>query len=512
MTREEIKAACDVLFTTGQVAEVRALGKWGTASGYFNDYDKLAAAVQTIENKGEYAGIYITLNPVNPDLFARRANRIETKLGKNDATTADDDITARSWLPIDIDPVRPSGVSSSDEEHTAAKIKAYHIAEYLKDLGFPDPVIADSGNGSHLLYRVDLPNDPGSRDLIKNVLETLHTLFSDQICQVDTANFNAARIWKLYGTTSRKGDNIPARPHRISKILKVPDEIQILTTELLTHLAGMLPREQPKIQIRDLKGGEKIDLGSWLSSHGISHEQKPYAGGSLFLLDECPFSSAHKDGAYAIQFQNGAIFAGCHHNSCGGGSQRWQELRERYEGSRDPKKIQKRTEIQNQNGVGEGASEASPRLDTADTETKKEGIRILHEGDPIRYMLDTFEKDHEGDQIVAESLVMSLASRSVLNSKGLHVLVTGESGKGKSHAFDTMLQQVPEDLRLDGRMSDKALFYADGLRARTTICLDDVSLSDQMQEVLKGSDHLVSEEVHVPDREQGSERPDLHHS
>ena len=101
-------------------------------------------------------------------------------------------------------------------------------------------------------------------------------------------------------------------------------------------------------------------------------------------------------------------------------------------------------------------------------------------------MLDTFEKDHEGDKIVAECLVMSLASRSVINSKGLHVLVTGESGKGKSHAFDTMLQQVPTDLRLDGRMSDKALFYADGLRARTTICLDDVSLSDQMQEVLKG--------------------------
>ena len=54
-------------------------------------------------------------------------------------------------------------------------------------------------------------------------------------------------------------------------------------------------------------------------------------GGLLYRSEQCPFSYAHKDGAYAIQFANGAIHAGCHHDSCGGGSQRWQELREKYE-------------------------------------------------------------------------------------------------------------------------------------------------------------------------------------
>ena len=38
-----------------------------------------------------------------------------------------------------------------------------------------------------------------------------------------------------------------------------------------------------------------------------------------------------KDGEYAIKFANGAIHAGCHHATYGGGKQRWKELRELYE-------------------------------------------------------------------------------------------------------------------------------------------------------------------------------------
>ena len=81
---------------------------------------------------------------------------------------------------------------------------------------------------------------------------------------------------------------------------------------------------------------------------------------------------------------------------------------------------------------------------------------------------------------------MSFASRSVINSKGLHVLTTGISGKGKSHGYDTMLGIIPQECRLSGRLSDKSLFYSEDLKPRAAICLDDNSLSDQMQEILKG--------------------------
>jgi hypothetical protein len=69
-------------------------------------------------------------------------------------------------------------------------------------------------------------------------------------------------------------------------------------------------------------------------------------------------------------------------------------------------------------------------------------------------------------------------TRTVLNSKGLHVSISGESGKGKSHTMDTMRSLVPSEFRNDGRVSDKALFYMDELHPGTVITLDDVALSD----------------------------------
>ena len=78
---------------------------------------------------------------------------------------------------------------------------------YLREHGWPEPVAADSGNGAHLLYAVDLPNDAESLELVRGVLEGLSFKFSDGAVGVDTATSNAARIWKLYGTTARKGDS-----------------------------------------------------------------------------------------------------------------------------------------------------------------------------------------------------------------------------------------------------------------------------------------------------------------
>ena len=93
--------------------------------------------------------------------------------------------------------------------------------------------------------------------------------------------------------------------------------------EQLHELAGQLPSEE-EIQAAvpvETKGYKNIaNLPDWLNEHGIFvKSQKPYAGGTLFTLDQCPFSSAHKAGAYAIQFASGKIHAACHHQSCGSG-------------------------------------------------------------------------------------------------------------------------------------------------------------------------------------------------
>ncbi|MFA5214020.1 MAG: hypothetical protein WC406_11840, partial [Methanoregula sp.] len=109
-----MERAIAVFAEPGQVVEIRMLAENGTHSGYFTDLDALARQAEALDTDPAVHGIYVTLNAVNPALLARRANRIKMHLAHGDATTADADITRRLWLPVDIDPVRPSGVSSTE--------------------------------------------------------------------------------------------------------------------------------------------------------------------------------------------------------------------------------------------------------------------------------------------------------------------------------------------------------------------------------------------------------------
>jgi len=220
----EILRFLNLVAEPGQIIELRLLKVQTsrtqfpcTLSGYFSDYKKLAEAAS--KSCALAQGTYITLNPVNPALLARAVNRVRVA-GKDCPLTSDADILKRRWLPIDVDPVRPSGISATEEEHALALERAVQIRDVLQAAGWPNPIVGDSGNGGHLLYRIDLPaNDEG---LVKKCLAALAFRFDDDRVQVDQAVFNPSRIWKLYGTISRKGDSLPERPHRLARIIEIP--------------------------------------------------------------------------------------------------------------------------------------------------------------------------------------------------------------------------------------------------------------------------------------------------
>ncbi len=193
----------------------------GTITGYFDNHETFCRAVQALDGQ-LHSGIYLTLQVIDPRLLARAFNRMKPGI----SATADNNVLYYRWLPIDLDPKIPSGISSSNSElQEALKLRdilAVWIAENLK---YPNPVKAMSGNGGHLLYRLpDLPVNTDNQTFIKNTLEGLAKSFSTGKVKVDSTVFNPARIWKLYGTKARKGDELPgnefreARPHRIAYI------------------------------------------------------------------------------------------------------------------------------------------------------------------------------------------------------------------------------------------------------------------------------------------------------
>jgi hypothetical protein len=326
----EIRRAVETLSEGGGVIELRAIKNGTTAAGYFNDTDAFCGEAAKLDEQG--FTVYMTANSVDPALLARAKNRIRRPLKE---TTSDKDVLRRRWLLADFDPVRPAGVSSTDKEKETALQRAREVHGYLKAQGWTEPVAGDSGNGAHLLYPIDLPNDTESLELVRGVLEALSFKFSDERVSVDTTTANAARIWKLYGTTARKGDSTEDRPHRVSRLLMVPDEQGLVSLAQLQAVADSKPEPSTGDCGRPIKPGEfpKFELGAWITEHGVPvRREGPWQqGGYRWVLEECLWNGHTDNAAYIVQFPSGGIYAGCQHNSCQTGENRWRELRKHYE-------------------------------------------------------------------------------------------------------------------------------------------------------------------------------------
>lgn len=322
-----IADALALLLGEGSVTELRVLHtRRGTVSGYFTDRERLARAASAWSGKAP--GVYLVLNPVTPLLLARADNRT---IPYARHTTADDDVLNRCWLPIDFDPLRPAGISATDAEHAAAITRARACRDWLITLGFPPAalVLADSGNGAHVLVRIDLPNDVASHALIRGCLQALDLRWSDAHVGVDQTTHNAARIWKLYGTLAAKGDSTADRPHRLAQILEgpAPDALVVAPRAALDQLAAMALPTPPARSTPGAASGPALDVERWLAEHGLGVQSTgPWQGGQKWVLAACPWNAAHQDrAACVVQFPTGAVAARCHHNSCAGRG--WADLK-----------------------------------------------------------------------------------------------------------------------------------------------------------------------------------------
>lgn len=356
-----IADAIHVLAGSDDVIEIRALvprGKKHTDAGYFDAQHRQQAAEAAARLNAAGAAVYLNLNPIDSQLLARYANRIESWV--NDTTT-DANVIGRRWLPIDFDPRRPKGTSATDEQLTLALTRAQTCRDYLRELGWPDPIEAESGNGAHLLYPINLPNDDTSRDAIKAVLAALGNLFDDEKVSVDQTVFNAGRIWKLYGTVANKGDPTTFAPWRLSRIVNAPTRDRLLTLDAMQALEG--PSKPVKVALMPAApaadrsapsgtwGRPSFDLDAFLARLGIAATHDRHEGRDRYRLDRCPFNPEHGRGEAAIfRAASGALGFKCQHDSCAG--KKWQDVRTLVDG---PPAQRRRARAADDSGTGSAA-------------------------------------------------------------------------------------------------------------------------------------------------------------
>lgn len=325
----ELRKTISILKPDHQLFEIRIISGQGSQkkiiSGYFTSAETVIKAFDTVDVRNR--NIYISLNEMNPACYSREQH---DKFLQVSQATADSEILRYLWFFVDLDPVRLSGVSSTDSELECAKKQAEIVYGYLSDLGFSEPVRALSGNGYHLLYRIDLENTAENRSLVDRCLKALSEQFDSDKVKIDTTNFNPSRICKLHGTLAQKGANTPDRPHRMSKILSCPKEIKVTAKDKLEELAKEVPVAPERPARKTAPAPDEFDLIDFMGRHGMTYKEDFNDRAKIYRLDECPFDHSHRNGdAKIFQYSDGAIAFKCHHNSCR--QYKWQDVRKLFE-------------------------------------------------------------------------------------------------------------------------------------------------------------------------------------
>ena len=273
-------------FADNRLVEVRCLSaaKY-TWAGLYDDQDALVRDVRQV-NDGRFKGIYALLNRPLP---VKATNRLTPAIH----TTRNQDIARITRLPFDFDPARHEP-NSDDAELAEAHEQAQRLVNVLGARGFPEPLIAMSGNGWHVQYRVDLPADGETVRLLRAIYAGLKDRFDTPEVGFDTSVRNPARIFRLYGTTARKGEHTEDRPQRVTRCW-TPKDWQRVDLDVLEELAREVTPKRRTAVPRPATGvsGDyaTLDVVGWLRSHG--HYLRPLSDGKHAVI--CPWQGEHSE-------------------------------------------------------------------------------------------------------------------------------------------------------------------------------------------------------------------------
>jgi hypothetical protein len=213
--RRALEVLCDPLLAH----ELRGLPSGASVILPGKDTQALAAKAEELSRTNN--SVYLCLNPVALDCRPEKAVK-------------DEHVARRRWLMVDVDPVKPAEHKddpATDGEKAGTLAAAGCVRAELGTLGWPEPVVIDSGNGTYLLYRVDMEADERSRELCRGFLHRLAERMTGPKAKIDRATHNAGRIAKLPGALSKKrgARESAARPFRLARLLSVPNVLACVT-------------------------------------------------------------------------------------------------------------------------------------------------------------------------------------------------------------------------------------------------------------------------------------------
>jgi len=299
------------------IVEIRHHDGKNWLTGWFNDVDRMLQEVHKCTGIGN---LYNSLNAPKPRSVTN------TMTGR---PVRDSDIGWIVRLPFDFDPTRPTGVCSTVEELKLACKTRDKFVTAMRSLDWPMPLHAKSGNGYHAVYRTRLPANSETKEQLRIIYTGLHSDFNTPEVSFDRTVRNPGRIFRLYGTVNRKGDNTAERPYRKSTVW-IPDNWRQVTQQQVERLANAYAKQaRPKTKhasnSRQTINGKgdyaTLDIVSWFQSHGLygSYIEDNKHGVTCPWQDEHTTTSPPTGGDTIIyEADEGWPGFYCHHSHCEG--------------------------------------------------------------------------------------------------------------------------------------------------------------------------------------------------
>ena len=232
------------------VSEVRVIRPAGgiIGIGFFDDEEDF---VRECVRTNAIGNVYVGIQPRPRRLFDAAPNVVrplKTGAGRKDIEV----ITA---TVIDLDPARPKDTASTDAELALAMAAANEAIAWCESEGLVRPHVMMSGNGAQLWFALPPTALEGERrERLQAGLKAFETKVRER-AQTDAVHVDSihdvARIIKVIGTVSHKGDGQGDRPHRLSAALAGFDRVedQKLLARLDVEPEPTLPVAAPRVSL-----------------------------------------------------------------------------------------------------------------------------------------------------------------------------------------------------------------------------------------------------------------------
>lgn len=235
-------------------------------------------------------------------------------------------------LIIDLDPVRPAGKVSLQEELDAACTVAHKIYDQVINPYFKTGLIFLSGNGYHVWAPIDLEVNQESIAVVSDFLETIKQIYQTDRVEVDTCFKNPAQLTTLYGTVKKKslyrnvlpGTTLEHRQSRIEKSAFRNQETSLEgLKEIIKELKIKYMKNENLVEVEKTQRQKNVEwFKQFASEYNIAVKNyKEDDNGVYANLEKCPFCENDDSTGHAVKmWDNGdytKFYYICHHkNHC----------------------------------------------------------------------------------------------------------------------------------------------------------------------------------------------------